>query len=499
MKTLSDRRQHDVHFLLIVSFLFFLLRLPSLIEPYWYGDEGIYQTIGFALRNGRLLYDGIWDNKPPLLYLLYAFFNGDQGTIRLASLLSGIASVIVFYFLAKKVFRWSRATSIATIAFALLFSLPLVEGNIANAENFMLLPILLAAYLVYQHENTKYLILNTKYKVLFVAGLLLGIAFLFKIVAVFDLAAFSLFLLFLPFLHDIQKAKRFSLSLLPLKSLGSLLLGFLSPVLLTVLYFFIQGSMTSFLQASFLQNIGYVGYKNEFFIPHGLLLFKVLLLLVFVGVLFIKRNTLPKNALFLLLWLAFSVFNAYFSNRPYTHYILVALPSVSLCLGLTISSWKKSFVIFACFLLALVLLSKQFGPSDFNKYKKTAAYYQNFMTFLLGQKSVSEYQAFFDSDVPRDYEVARYIKNLPDKNKGVFIWGNSAQLYVLSGTLPPGRYAVAYHIAGDKALSETEDVLQKAKPKYIVLMHDASNYPFSLLGYQPKMLIRDTAIYERTD
>lgn len=487
MKTLSDRRQHDVHFLLIVSFLFFLLRLPSLIEPYWYGDEGIYQTIGFALRNGRLLYDDIWDNKPPLLYLLYAFFNGDQGTIRLASLLCGIASVIVFYFLAKKMFRASRATSIATVAFALLFSLPLVEGNIANAENFMLLPILLAGYLVYQHHA------------LFTAGLLLGIAFLFKIVAVFDLAAFSLFLLFLPFLHDIQKAKRFSLSLLPLKSLGSLLLGFLSPVLLTVLYFFIQGSMTSFLQASFLQNIGYVGYKNEFFIPQGLLILKLLLLSVFVVILFLKRNELPKSALFILLWLAFSVFNAYFSNRPYTHYILVALPSFSLGLGLAVTYWKKFLLILLGFLLMLFLLSRQFELSDINKYKKTAAYYQNFAAFIVGQKSVSAYQAFFDSDVPRDYEVARYLKNLQGKNEGVFIWGNTAQVYVLSQTLPPGRYTVAYHISGENAISETERVLGKVKPKYIVLMHDASNYPFSLLGYQPKMLIRDTAIYERTD
>lgn len=491
MKTLSDRRQHDVHFLLIVSFLFFLLRLPSLIEPYWYGDEGIYQTIGFALRNGRVLYDGIWDNKPPLLYLLYAFFNGDQGTIRLASLLSGIASVIVFYFLAKKIFQGSRATSIATVAFALLFSLPLVEGNIANAENFMLLPILFAAYLVYQHRGTKY-------KALFAAGLLLGLAFLFKIVAIFDLAAFSLFLLFLPFLHDDNKQKRFSFSLLPVKSLRSILLGFLSPVLLTVLYFFIQGSMTSFLQASLLQNIGYVGYKNEFFIPHGLLLFKVLLLLVFVGALFLKRNTLPKSALFLLLWLAFSVFNAYFSHRPYTHYLLVALPSVCLCLGLVVS-YRKTLIIPVGFLLALFLLSRQFVITDINKYKKTVAYYQNFATFLLGQKSVYDFQSFFDTDVPRDYEVARYIKNLPGIDEGVFIWGNSAQLYVLSGTLPPGRYTVAYHIAGRDAISETERVLRKVKPKYIVLMHDASNYPFSLLGYQPKMLIRDTAIYERTD
>jgi len=497
MKTLSDRRQRDAHFLLIVSFFFFLLRLPSLIEPYWYGDEGIYQIIGFALRNGRELYEGIWDNKPPLLYLLYALFNGDQATLRLVSILFGIGSIIVLYFLAKKMFPGTRTASVATIVFAGLFSLPLVEGNIANAENFMLLPILLAGYLVYQHRDTKYVILDTKYKVLFAAGLLLGIAFLFKIVAVFDLAAFSIFLLFLPFLHD--KTKRFPFSMLSIKSLGALLLGFALPVFITVLYFLLKGNLTDFLQASFLQNIGYVGYKNEFFIPQGFLILKLLFLFAFVVLLFLKRNELPKSALFILLWLAFSVFNAYFSNRPYTHYILVALPSFSLGLGLAVIYWKKSLlIILLSFLLGLFLLSRQFELADINKYGKTAAYYQNFATFILGQKNVSDFQSFFDSDVPRDYEVARYLKNLPGIDEGVFIWGNSAQIYVLSGTLPPGRYTVAYHIAGKKPLLETEMVLQKAKPKYIVLMHDASSFPFSLAGYQPKILIRDTTIYERT-
>ncbi|HEX8932414.1 MAG TPA: hypothetical protein VF810_04620, partial [Patescibacteria group bacterium] len=57
-------------YLFSISLIFFLLRLPSLIEPDWYGDEGIYQTIGMALHKGSFLYTQIWDNKPPLLYLV---------------------------------------------------------------------------------------------------------------------------------------------------------------------------------------------------------------------------------------------------------------------------------------------------------------------------------------------------------------------------------------------------------------------------------------------
>src|SRR5438270_13611137 len=96
-------------FLLFASFAFFLLRLPSLFEPYWYGDEGIYEVIGFAMRHGRLLYQGIWDNKPPLLYLLYAFVNGDQFAIRLISLFAGLGAVITFFFLSIKLFTDRRS------------------------------------------------------------------------------------------------------------------------------------------------------------------------------------------------------------------------------------------------------------------------------------------------------------------------------------------------------------------------------------------------------
>jgi len=64
-------------FLITISFLFFLLRFPSLFEPDWYGDEGIYQVLGLGINAGRLLYRDIFDNKPPLLYLVYSFVNSD--------------------------------------------------------------------------------------------------------------------------------------------------------------------------------------------------------------------------------------------------------------------------------------------------------------------------------------------------------------------------------------------------------------------------------------
>ena len=50
---------------IILFLMFLILRIPSLFEPYWYGDEGIYLVLGQAIRKGVTLYSHIHDNKPP--------------------------------------------------------------------------------------------------------------------------------------------------------------------------------------------------------------------------------------------------------------------------------------------------------------------------------------------------------------------------------------------------------------------------------------------------
>src|SRR3712207_7567947 len=47
------------------------------------------------------------------------------------------------------------------------------------------------------------------------------------------------------------------------------------------------------------------------------------------------RSTLfPYTTLFRSIWVSFSLFNTFFSHRPYTHYVLVFLPSYCLLVGL---------------------------------------------------------------------------------------------------------------------------------------------------------------------
>lgn len=479
-------------FLLIVFLVFFLLRLPSVIEPDWYGDEGIYQVVGMAINNGHILYSEIWDNKPPLLYLTYALFQGDHFTMRFFSLIIGLLTTGLFFALSQLMFKNLKASIVTTLLFTILFATPLIEGNIANAENFMLLPIILAALIIYKTTNEK----NHRpfaLRPLLFAGFLLGIAFLFKIVAIFDLAAFLCFLLIigLP-----KKLTLFRISLL--RDSCFMILGFIIPLLITILYFVLHNALPDFIRATFSGMFGYVGYGNTFFIPQGFLIVKLLLLTGIIGLLTITRTKLSQPTLFIFLWLSFSLFNAFFSGRPYIHYMLVLLPSFCLFVGLILSTRTRKRQLQLSLLLLLVITTIFISFKTYG-VKKMLLYYQNAYLFVIGQKDVSSYQTFFDRKTPRDYQLASYIKMHTKPGDPLLIWGDNPQIYALSKTLPITKYTVAYHTRQDKdGFVTTQKAINTIQPKYIIMLSEAPNFPFYLSGYSQKFSLERATIYEKS-
>jgi len=66
----------------------------------------------------------------------------------------------------------------------------------------------------------------------------------------------------------------------------------------------------------------------------------------------------------------------FFSQRPYTHYLLVLIPSLSLMVGLIFFEKKYKKIIALVLLLALLIIVNGFGVPAFNK---SIRYYQNFI------------------------------------------------------------------------------------------------------------------------
>ena len=483
MKAIT-RLEKSKHFWLLIlfSFLFFLLRLPSLYEPYWYGDEGVYQAVGMLIRSGESLYSGAWENKPPLLLVIYALFNSDQFALRSLSLVFGLISLWFFFLTSRTLFPASKyAPGVSTAAFLFIFGTRLIEGNIANAENFMILPIMISAYLVVSTDLWKKL---WHIKSFTAAGLILSLAFFIKIVAIFDFFAFSSFLLITK--GDLLKEKIRN-KLIPF-SIGFILL----PIAIAS-YFLLTNNFKGFLDALLLQNITYVGFGNELLIPQGFLYLKAILLVAFVGVVFILRNKLERRIIFVILWFAFSLFNAFFSQRPYTHYLITLLPSFALLIGLVIEEKRFKLPLLGILIAGFIVVNY-----TFNLKFEFISHYTNLVSFFTNKISLSQYQAFFDTNTPRDYEIAMYIKINTMENERVFIWGNNAQVYKLSNKTPITRYTVAYHITNfPNGIPEMEEAISNKKPGLIVVMPNVVPFPLALNNYNEKIIISDAIIYER--
>ncbi len=479
----SLEKSFSFWFLLFSSLIFFILRWPSLFEPYWYGDEGIYQALGILINSGASLYSGAWDNKPPLLYVLYALFGSDQFTLRALSLILGLISVWIFYFLANKLFpknKWARVA--ATLFYTFFFGSRIIEGNIANAENFMLLPIVISAYLVYSGEFIKK---SLHFKNYLLAGVIISLAFLTKIVAVFDFLALSAFILIDPEKDLKDKFRNKTLAFI---------IGFFAPILFVTIYFFITRNFFDYLDGSFFSNINYVGVGNKFIIPQGLLYIKTVLLFGFVGFLYWRRRNIDRAAMFILIWFAFSLFSAFFSQRPYTHYLIMTLPAFSLMIGGIIELKKERIFMIIIIILSYLAINHSFGFHE----EKFFNYYANLINFCQNKKDVSSYQAFFDPITPRDYEIARYVSLNTKRDENIFVWGNNAQLYKLTNKTPLLRYTVAYHITGyPKGINEMKKALDEKKPELIIVMPNVGDFPYVLNGYQEKMNIGGALIYEK--
>ena len=286
--------------------LFFFLRLPSLFEPYWYGDEGIYLALVQWIRGGLRLYYQIHDNKPPTLYYLAAMSQTVFG-FRFLLLLWMIPTIYLFYRLALK-FLAKKPAKLATLLFLILTSIPLFEGNIANAEIFMLLPTIAAVYLLLSKP--------------LVSGLLLGFAFTIKVPVAIEFAFF--FLWIFVFFKD-----KF---LVKLKNLFLFTLGFSLPILLYLIYFWRQGALQPFLVSSLLQNFGYLsswstGTHQASAASGGLVTRGVIMLLLWLlAYVLYRRQKISRQFLFLFAWFFAALMGVLLPGRPYPHYLIQILP-----------------------------------------------------------------------------------------------------------------------------------------------------------------------------
>jgi len=158
------------------------------------------------------------------------------------------------------------------------------------------------------------------------------------------------------------------------------------------------------------------------------------------------------------------LFAALLSSRPYPHYLLQTIPSLSFSFGLLIEKNKERFI----FLFFSFCLLFSFLHFNFWHYPNTS-YYLNFYQFVLRQKSRENYSDYFGRETKYLYQIAQYLNSHTSPQERIFVWGDQSPIYALAERLPASRYFTAYHIIDFNGHQEVIASLTKNRPPYIVI------------------------------
>jgi hypothetical protein len=465
--------------------LTFALRYPSLLEPRWYGDEGIFAAIAQNMRDGRTLYSQAWDNKPPLIFFTYAAIQSLFGTgvfpLHMVTTVAVMLTQGAVIALAFAVFGAPRAV-VAGAIFAMIMGTPVIEANLAMTETYMILPASLAALVFVLAQRRA----EEQRGALYVlAGLLLGVAAGYKQVAVFDGAAIGLMIWYT---HE-----------RPWRAIAPLAAGFALPQLALAGLFFADGAFAGYWYAV----VGSLGLYAGLSPENPAIRFGGYLPALLV-VAWMTRRKGRGEAIgiesFPLLWLGFAVAGSVSSSFAFPHYLQQAAPALALTLATParVEAEQRGQVMLAAAALAVTaIVSYQFAPAYHQRRQiDPVSYYRAFIDHRRGNTSDLEYAYYFDGKTATVRDVVSILKR-DDAGTSVYVWGEVPWIYAAGGFANPTRYYTSF--LGDVVPGAKAEIIRdlSAHPPVYIVVSDGAYATFDeLTGF---LRGRYTVLHEQGD
>lgn len=482
--------------LLILLIFALLLRLPSFFEPYWYGDEAIYLTIGHALNQGKTLYKDIVDHKTPIIYYLARV--GSQLNFRVLLTLWMLTSYSMFYSVANSLSKTRPINWIVTAVFIVLTSLPLFEGLIPNGELFVMGFVLASLFVLSKHplwqsfflsqpmaEKSNQTLVKSTF-LLLISGGLMGLAIMTKVPAAFDAAGVLLLIWFT--LLNKSTYRNLKQLLITIKPYLWWLLGLFTPIVLSIIYFALQDALAEYLRYGLLYNFHYVSTwvpESNFWLASIWLSLKGKLLVA--AIIVIGLSCLKKFLSPLLLWgsswTILSLVAATLSNRPYPHYLLqVILPFCFFLLGVVLSFYHKqsrllTSLVAGIFVFLSIMVNQTIGFGGYSSIN----YYKNFYRFALGKISTDAYQYQFNSLVKDNIKATQLITQTNPKQ--IYIWGTNPMLYAQTRTYPPDPFVVLFHLQDLNLIDNAIKNVMNVAPQIVVVMKNIVSPPQIFINF----------------
>lgn len=425
--------------LIVVAFAF---RLPFFFTPLNF-DENHYSYIAWQIFDGKGFYSTDWDNKPPLVHLMYLLNyillgNLSVFSVRLFGFFYGIMTVGVFFKLAYRIFQKFFWSWFATLFFTFLFFHPTLQGQYSNTENFFVVWVLLA-----------FLMIFTGIRRVHWSFFFMGIAFLFKPTTIFSVVPLIVY-------YYSQQRRTNGVSSICKRLLKEGLI-FLLPSLFFVIYFSINGIGQNAFDWIILKNFVHVSEGRRsasaltLFLQNFSGIFRatgIVWVMGVLGALFViwKRNW-DRSAL-ILVWFLSTAVSVFIGGWFFQHYFLEAVAPVVLLATLLMQKWynwfsqqRRKHIYIGGYAISVMLL---FGISitvltplfyDWVRYFR-------FMNGFEREKIIPTAEIGY-------YEAGEYLRKNLNPHDTLFVWDGSADLYFLSNHHPVIRNLWKYSFLND--------------------------------------------------
>ena len=518
-------------FIIIGFFALLFFRFPSFFESFWYGDENYYLAIAQGIVKGnQWLYVGAWDNKPPLIYLVYSasvwLFGIQLWPLRVLNFFLGFLVSFLIYKISKNVFNFNQ--QISKIAFAICIFLQSIyfEVTIFNGENLFVPLVLLGFYFIapsllslaksnditsvqtkiMQTQN------NNLYYKIFSGGLVWSLAILTKIPALAEICWLILLIYTIWLVQSIGTTKQFKTKFVDFLqnkkvwfSLATLIFSIaLLPILISLIYL-ANGYFKDLYFAVWQYNNQYYLPENSyplvlgFTLPFKSLYFRAFLVVSVLILTFwaflqgqFQKNNLGQNGFIILNWLAISTFGVFIAERNYPHYLQQILPITAILIAWIFSLVKltelqistKIAAVVSALVFYQILLTNFTGGSGVLNYFNVDKYWgkNGFNSVILGSQSLANWQRSFDANtIDKTNLLVPIIQKYTNPNDKIFVASSMPEIYAVSGRLNVYKYVVDYHPLIDITEKElAQIIINEAK---LVVIDDSSSLSKKLIPY----------------
>ncbi len=452
--------------LLVLTYLLIItvvIRFPYFFPAVIDWDESTQIIMGQNILDGQLPYIDLWDNKPPLSFLSYAFFILFLGKsiigIRLAGSICVVTTAYLIYIVARNI--WNNRSGIISATLFIVFASLMGNGQATMTEIVAIVPLISSMTILIIKKETPFSF--------YLAGLLIGISGFIRL----NLAYVGILILIAIFINLIrQKDKMYFYQLV------TFILGGVTIIAVSAFPYLYTGHIKLFFNSVFLAPYYYSTSQNSMVGSAALLIVKgfgcsniILWLGFFAGIIWTVKNSRyliqekRKKIILIFLFLLGTSFSIVKSGAVFSHHVIQIVPFMALLSGVSIDvlfSSKFRFYIIVALLIGLILPLK----TIITKYPQMA-------------KKWLEKETFFDHAA---YEIDAYLQIVNTERKPVYLMTDNI-VYWFADMKPLTKLSThpsniskdfllkAIAEPGASAKSEIIKILNK-RPEFIVKKED---------------------------